>query len=194
MYDLILSGWRTVDVNANLCKSERDFTIDVWAKQVKTAYLRIYLLWEYFVFVLSFFIYILWCTDVLFWHSPMTQIQTRWDWDMHYCYCVQANVWVFWWACCIDPPPLPHLPNRRASFLSPCLLPFPLPPLSKCPPPAAPLYLKQQLWIMQCDKLLISWNYLGLPRLSGLISSAVGFGKPDFRLLRQKILHPDSFG
>lgn len=31
MYDLILLGWSTVDVNANLCKSERNFTIDVRA-------------------------------------------------------------------------------------------------------------------------------------------------------------------
>ena len=35
MYDLILLGWSTVDVNANLCKSERNFTIDVRAGQVK---------------------------------------------------------------------------------------------------------------------------------------------------------------
>lgn len=30
-YDLILLGLSTVDVNANLCKSERNFTIDVRA-------------------------------------------------------------------------------------------------------------------------------------------------------------------
>lgn len=35
MYDLILLGWSTVDVNANLCKSERNFTIDVRVGQVK---------------------------------------------------------------------------------------------------------------------------------------------------------------
>lgn len=35
MYDLILLGWSTVDVNANLCKSERNFTIDVRAGEVK---------------------------------------------------------------------------------------------------------------------------------------------------------------
>ena len=35
MYDLILLGWSTVDVNANLCKSEWNFTIDVRARQVE---------------------------------------------------------------------------------------------------------------------------------------------------------------
>lgn len=35
MYDLILLGWSTVDVNANLCKSERNFTIDVKVGQVE---------------------------------------------------------------------------------------------------------------------------------------------------------------
>jgi len=35
MYDLILFGWSTGDVNANLCKSERNFTIDVKAGQVR---------------------------------------------------------------------------------------------------------------------------------------------------------------
>lgn len=42
MYDLILSGWRTLDVNANLCKSERNFTIDVRARQVEMQYFFIY--------------------------------------------------------------------------------------------------------------------------------------------------------
>lgn len=73
-----------------------------------------------------------WCP---FWHSSVTKTQTHWDWDMHYHYYVQANVWVFWWTCYINPPPLPHLPDRIASFLSPCLLPFPLPPLSPLLPP-----------------------------------------------------------
>lgn len=41
MRDLILPGWRTVDVNANLCKSERNFTIDVRARQVEMQYLFI---------------------------------------------------------------------------------------------------------------------------------------------------------
>lgn len=35
MYDLILLDWSTVDVNANLYKSERNFTIDVRAGQVQ---------------------------------------------------------------------------------------------------------------------------------------------------------------
>lgn len=35
MYDLILFGWSTGDVNANLYKSERNFTIDVRAGQVQ---------------------------------------------------------------------------------------------------------------------------------------------------------------
>lgn len=34
MPDLILSGWSIVDVNANLFKSERNFTIDVKARQI----------------------------------------------------------------------------------------------------------------------------------------------------------------
>lgn len=60
-------------------------------------------------------------------------------------------------------------------------------------PPAVPIFLQQRLWITVCDKLPISWNYLGLCRLSGLTSLGVGFEKPNFSLLRQKILHPDSF-
>lgn len=86
-----------------------------------------------------------------------------------------------------------HLSNKSVPpALPPSLCPFPLTCSSQTP--AVSLYLKQQLWITQCDKLLISWNYLGLLRLSGLTSLRIGFGKPDFSLLGQKILHPDSFG
>ena len=105
------------------------------------------------------------------------------------------------------PPPPPYTPTpphhhtHTHTHIAPAerrILPLSLPPsLSSASlihsPPAVPLFLNQQVWIMQCDKILISWNYLGLLRLSGLISSAVGFGRPDFRLLKQKILHPDSF-
>lgn len=66
MRDLILPGWRTVDVNANLCKSERNFTIDVRARHVEMQYL--------FIVGIFFLSTLIKLSVGTFWRSTMTKI------------------------------------------------------------------------------------------------------------------------